>query len=368
MPSVTPWVPVVPEMPALPDELPWPPDYSFDWPTSPWYYDPRRPDCYNDFAERMMRLLYAVAVHRASNGQAPMFPPFDLRYMTPTATLVEIAMLWLSVAWNTHTDPTAPPPEAEERWRFAANVSLVAQVIGRSSSFDAYLTWDDRAVRTTVEFKVATTAANNTVTFVASGGGIEATTIHIPGEDKWRVWQDFPPSRGGDDYDYFGISVREMVLVSTLVGTGASKTKRYYKDGAELSNYTGENNYDDAGIHLGIDTMSTADPDSVSTLEASASFECSGLLSNPELSEHWPLTVSVVEEEYTPDVVTYDVSAISVTGPTRYYVDGDENELDLSGGIVAPIAPVAVRDLMTACPLLMGWLSVTESRILDHLA
>jgi len=100
LPPVTPWVPVVPKMPDLPEEIPWPPDFTWpDW--SPWYTDPTRPSCYDDFARRMMAMMANVATLRAANGQRPMYPPFDLRFSPANPMLVSIATLWLKVMWNT---------------------------------------------------------------------------------------------------------------------------------------------------------------------------------------------------------------------------------------------------------------------------
>ena len=104
MPELPPFVPIVPTFPDLPAEIPWPPDFDFEYDLSPWYSgNDGRPYCYNDFASRLMRLIIAVSAFRAAAGLRPMYPPFDLRFMVATPTIVNIAALWLATMWNTAT-------------------------------------------------------------------------------------------------------------------------------------------------------------------------------------------------------------------------------------------------------------------------
>jgi len=116
IPDVTPYVPTAPTMPDLPAEIPWPP--SVDWPDlpgpwvppdwPPWDLSPDGPPkCFIDFSNRFMRLIIAIAVHRAELGQVPGYPPFDLRTMGSFVTpqIVNLAAMWLTTIWNTHTDP-----------------------------------------------------------------------------------------------------------------------------------------------------------------------------------------------------------------------------------------------------------------------
>lgn len=114
IPDVTPYVPTAPDMPDLPPEIPWPPDV--DWPEIPPWVPPSWPPwelpddgpprCFIEFADRLMALMEATALHRAYYGQVPGWPPFNLRTMAAFATpqIVSMAALWFTTMWNTHFD------------------------------------------------------------------------------------------------------------------------------------------------------------------------------------------------------------------------------------------------------------------------
>lgn len=114
MPELPPFIPKPPVMPDLPPEIPFPDGIEWDPYAGlpPWWTPPDLkwpgipswiPDWWLAFADRLMRLIIATAIHRASLGLVPGFPPFDLRtlpYIFPE--LVNLAIAWFVTMWNTH--------------------------------------------------------------------------------------------------------------------------------------------------------------------------------------------------------------------------------------------------------------------------
>lgn len=101
IPPILPWTPKPPDMPELPPLIPFPPD--FDWPdVNPWIPQFGAPSCYRQFADRLMRLIYATAVFRASVGLNPAWPPGDLRtFSYPSAPMTNLFIAWFVTMWNT---------------------------------------------------------------------------------------------------------------------------------------------------------------------------------------------------------------------------------------------------------------------------
>ena len=373
MPELKPFVPIAPTFPDLPGEIPWPPDFDFGDGLSPWYNgNDGRPYCYNDFASRLMRLLAAVSAHRAALGLRPMYPPFDLRFMVATPTIVNIAALWLVVAWNTHVDAAGgggeQPPDTWPRWKFRAAVSLFARVdqnvYGSKLALIPNGIWAVGSRHTAISFVAETTGGDSKTTFdVRATNSLQAVVSHDPAPyyDRWCVVQHFPPAIG-DARDYFDIAAREMTLDSELTGSGEAETKTYTKDGAALSSYTGTGNSESGAPYAEIILSSTAPAGSYATLKMTASTFCTGLVQDPRDSADWPPTMTA---SLSSGAGSWDIGDVIISEFGVYYVDADENPVELPAVPFAPISTLTLAAL--ECPRMLAWLGSVENVLWPHL-
>ncbi|MCK9629015.1 MAG: hypothetical protein M0R37_10540 [Bacteroidales bacterium] len=369
MPELTPWAPVVPTFPDLPAEIPWPPDFDFEYDVSPWYVDPTRPPCYDAFAARVMALLNATALHRAALGLRPMYPPFDLRYMMATPTLVNLATLWLATAWNLHMHAPHPAPDWTTLWDYTVSQS-------------GYVKATRSAINSQCQISPTLNAYSTSIYSGESGSLHLAQTSNVSAANVMSLatFRRYAPYGGSYVYAQVGVSKKtngDWEL--TFIRAGGVSTDRSYTGASididiELSGgdviyrVNGAVIFNEAACTsatagLGMVTVDTYVPYSQPAgtyvrLDFTVSSTHTDCTSDPRSDEHWDAW------EEGPSTSGNHEWGIGAAGYTEsiHYVDGGGGTPTVSITAITPLT-IAALD----CGLMMSWLSAVENVMWPHL-
>lgn len=371
IPPVTPWVPVVPEMPDLPDEIPWPPDYVFEYDTSPWYQDPTRPPCYDVFASRLMLLLQAVALHRATLGLRPMSPPFDLRYMVATPTLVNIATLWLATMWNMHVHAPHAAPDWTTLWDYTvsqtgyvkatrSSINSQAQISPTLNGYaESVYSGESGSLHLSQTSNVSSTAVNSSVTFrryrlVGGSYTYAQASVTKKTSGGWEVTFALAGGASGSGA-YTGSSI-DIDIDLTAAGDVIYKVNGsvIYDEPARTVGTA------DLGMVTLTSYVPTTQPAGVWVrLDFQVSSTHTDADTDPRADEHWGAweegPAASGNREWTVGAPAYTESI--------HYVDSGGG--GVSSEPIMSIEPLTLTAL--DCGMMMGWLSAVEAVTWPHL-
>ncbi|MBN2839619.1 MAG: hypothetical protein JXP37_01495 [Coriobacteriia bacterium] len=370
MPELTPWVPVVPKMPDLPAEIPWPPDFDFGDGLSPWYNgNDGRPYCYNDFASRLMLLILAVARLREAAGLRPMYPPFDLRFMVATPTIVGIAALWLTTMWNTAViGGGTPDPTWTALYSWTLTKSASAKAIAKEGEASAVslAPYVYRTQRSAFEGNTGQAA----LTFNGSAWELMSAGAAL------HAWRKFATDSTYARIDITKGAVYNFLRYQTPAGlqtvaiTGDTHTIGYTIDSNRVVTYTHNGSVLWSGTGKVYAQQSTT---RVCTLFAQAprsadaylpagnyaeaaaswSFANTDRLYQPSAYENYKM-LDETAFNYGDTVVSQSAGSYS---ETVRYIDGDGDPVE-SSSPTPPISPLAST---LECSIMQRWLGAVES-------